>query len=38
MFVYKTLAFFFEVTRDDGLPFEHDDQQLRLNYHSNYAA
>jgi Bacterial protein of unknown function (DUF839) len=34
----QDIGILFEVTRDDGLPFEHDDQQLRLNYHSNYAA
>jgi len=24
----------FEIRRDDGLPFEHDERQLRLKYHS----
>jgi hypothetical protein len=31
----QDIGILFEITRDDGMPFEHDDQQLRLNYHSN---
>jgi hypothetical protein len=31
----QDIGILFEITRDDGLPFEHNDQQLHLKYHSN---